>query len=86
MKQKENFYHVSLGDQTQVIRLGCKCLYPLSHLTGPELGHLFLVAINITLTNTVIQRALSKSRINGCWKAQNKQSPWQQWFKDLDYL
>lgn len=28
------FYHVDLRDPTQV-RLGSKCLYPLSHLTGP---------------------------------------------------
>lgn len=83
MRQEENFCHVSPGDEAQVIRLGCKCLCPLSHLTDPELEiyHLFLVAINITLTNTVTQGALSKSRTNGCWKAQNKQSPWQQWFR-----
>lgn len=29
-----SFYHVSSGDQTQVVRLGGKHLYRLSHLTG----------------------------------------------------
>lgn len=29
-----SFYHRGLGDQTQVIMLGIKCLYLLNHLTG----------------------------------------------------
>lgn len=28
-----SFHHVGLGDQTQVVRFGGKCLYPLEHLT-----------------------------------------------------
>lgn len=30
------FYHVSSADQTQVIRLGSKWLYPLSHLSASQ--------------------------------------------------
>lgn len=30
------FYHVGLWDCTQVIRLRCKCPYPLSHSAGPH--------------------------------------------------
>ena len=30
------FHHVGLGDQTQAVRLGGKCLYPLTHLEGPQ--------------------------------------------------
>lgn len=30
-----SFHHVRSGDQTQVIRSGCKHPYPLIHLTGP---------------------------------------------------
>ena len=29
------FHHVGPRDQTQVLRLGCKHLYPLSHVAGP---------------------------------------------------
>lgn len=28
------FHHVGSGVQTQVVRLGSKCLYPLGHLSG----------------------------------------------------
>lgn len=35
------FYHVCLGDQTQVRRLGGKHLYPLNHITGPVI-HILL--------------------------------------------
>ena len=28
-------HHVGPGDWTQVSRIGCSCLYPLSHLSGP---------------------------------------------------
>lgn len=27
-------HHVGLGNQAQVVRFDCKCLYPLSHLVG----------------------------------------------------
>lgn len=27
-----SFHHIDSGDQTQVVKLGCKCLYLLSHL------------------------------------------------------
>lgn len=30
-----SFHYVDLGDQTQVFRLGSKCLNPMSHLTSP---------------------------------------------------
>lgn len=29
----ESFYHVGPGDRTQVVRVGEKCLYTVSHLT-----------------------------------------------------
>lgn len=29
------FHHVSPGNHTQVVRLGCKCPYLFTHLTGP---------------------------------------------------
>ena len=32
-----SFHHVGPGDQTQGIRLGGACLYPLSQLTGPKI-------------------------------------------------
>lgn len=32
------FYHLGSKDQTQVISLGGKCVYLLSHLTGPARG------------------------------------------------
>lgn len=34
-------YHLGAGDWTQVTRLGCKCLYLLSHLTVPKTFCLF---------------------------------------------
>lgn len=32
-----SLHHVSFGNQTQVIRLVGKHLYPLSYLTGPDI-------------------------------------------------
>ena len=31
-------YHVGLGELTQLVRLGCRWLYPMSHLTNPVLA------------------------------------------------
>lgn len=39
------FHHVDPGDQTQVVRLSSKCLYLLSHLTGPILVSLNKVSL-----------------------------------------
>lgn len=29
-------HHVGPSSRTQVVRLGCRCCFPLSHLTGPS--------------------------------------------------
>lgn len=34
------FYHVSIGEVTQVIKLGSKHLYLQNHLAGPMVQHL----------------------------------------------
>lgn len=31
-----SFHHMCPRDQTQIIRLGCKPLYPLCHVTSPQ--------------------------------------------------
>lgn len=33
-----SFHHMDLGDQTQVVRLGSRCLYHLDHLPGFKTG------------------------------------------------
>lgn len=35
-----SLHHVGPRDETQVVRLGVRCLYSLSHLAGPKYVHL----------------------------------------------
>lgn len=37
-----SFYHVGPNDQSQVVRLGSKCFYPLSHFTAPSFKNFLL--------------------------------------------
>lgn len=43
------FYHVCFEDQSQLIRLGGKCSYSLSHLTGPK--YFLLIYENLSQLN-----------------------------------
>lgn len=42
-----SFYSVSFTDQTQVIRLGSKCLYPLSHLDSTAISPTSLAILSL---------------------------------------
>ena len=37
MELEPSFHFIGSRDQTEVVRLGSKCLYPLSHVTSPTL-------------------------------------------------
>lgn len=45
-----SFYHVGLGDQTQVIELGRKCLSPLNRVTGPKSMPYTLILFSTPMT------------------------------------
>lgn len=72
MQELVLFYHVDPRDQTQVVRLGSKYLYVLTHFTGPKKKEIFIDCIYFFYLFLEVTHALSMLVFAAVFSSLNK--------------